>query len=45
MSEYGDTAGAEEELSFVANHLATLVDGYVRVLDASGMPLPFERPA
>ncbi len=41
----GDSAGAEEELSFVANHLAALVDGYVRVMDAAGMPLPFQRPA
>jgi hypothetical protein len=41
----GDTAAAEEELALVANHLAGLVDGYVRVLDAAGMPLPFQRPA
>lgn len=41
----GDAAAAEEELVLVANHLAGLVDGYVRVLDAAGMPLPFQRPA
>lgn len=41
----GDTAAAEEELSLVANHLGALVDGYVRVMDAAGMPLPFQRPA
>ena len=41
----GDTAAAEEELAFAASHLASLVDGYVRVLDAAGMPLPFQRPA
>ncbi|GAA3207109.1 DUF6959 family protein [Dactylosporangium siamense] len=41
----GDTAAAEEELAYVANHLAELVDGYVRILDAAGMPLPFQRPA
>jgi hypothetical protein len=41
----GDTAAAEEELAFAANHLSALVDGYVRVLDAAGMPLPFQRPA
>ncbi|MEV0563337.1 hypothetical protein [Dactylosporangium sp. NPDC050588] len=41
----GDTAAAEEELAYAANHLAAIVDGYVRVLDAAGMPLPFERPA
>ncbi|GAB3846118.1 DUF6959 family protein [Dactylosporangium cerinum] len=40
----GDTAAAEEELAFAANHLSALVDGYVRVLDAAGMPLPFQRP-
>jgi hypothetical protein len=41
----GDTAAAEEELASVARHLAGLVDGYVRILDAAGMPLPFQRPA
>jgi hypothetical protein len=41
----GDATGAQEELSIVANHLANLVEGYVRVLDASGTPLPFQRPA
>jgi hypothetical protein len=41
----GDTAAAEEELALVANHLAGMVDGYVRVLDGAGMPLPFQRPA
>ncbi|MET7424750.1 hypothetical protein [Dactylosporangium sp. NPDC005555] len=41
----GETAAAEEELAYAASHLAAIVDGYVRVLDAAGMPLPFERPA
>ncbi|MEV0129335.1 hypothetical protein AB0H83_12865 [Dactylosporangium sp. NPDC050688] len=40
----GDTASAEEELAYVANHLAGLLDGYIRVLDAAGTPLPFHRP-
>lgn len=40
----GDTAGAEEELAYVANHLSGLLDGYIRVLDAAGTPLPFNRP-
>lgn len=40
----GDTAAAEEALAYVASHLSGLVDGYVRVLDATGSPLPFRRP-
>ncbi|MEV4517657.1 hypothetical protein AB0K00_52955 [Dactylosporangium sp. NPDC049525] len=45
LLQAGDTAAAEEELTYVANHLASLIAGYVRVLDGAGMPLPFQRPA